>query len=376
MAAPYPRRGVQWEQRHAAAGAPPALTGDLATLAQQVGYVSGQANWLERIETYSPWNDVFRIEQQETELVVDVPWENRYLFLVYCVGYNYVDGNRLRRVNPVQHPYWTWMRCSQVAYKGLSPNGTKTYLGVGAGVANYKLARFSLGFAAYPWRFYEDSQINSSLGQEIFRNVYYEFQPTTQFLSAEGGAATLWKPYADDGTIAPSAQGFKASMGTPCSQILYKLHWKWVPFDYVFKDFVPTNIYNLMGSVNVNDFYAGSMPQGTVRFDQPEIKTYCSPIRAGQFPEILCDITFNLAYFNPTRKFIGTSETPVDPNQVQVSGNAPAIRGHNLVPRRQDNLWEPATRKPTPGVGPAPAPTLYNQMFAYKDIIQAFIKAS
>lgn len=376
-------RGSQWEAVHLAAGSPTPLdVNSLDTLAQQVGYIAGQANWLERVENYSPWNDVFSCEQQETELVIDVPFENRYLFMIYAIGYNRVVDDNLKRINPIAHPYWNWMRCSRIAYKGVRFIGHRASLGNSIRTADYTLARFSLGFANYPWSFYEDSQINSSIGEEIYRNTYYEFQPTTQFLTAEGGANVLVKPYVSNafapGSLSATGTTFKAPFGTPCSQILYKLHWKWVPFDYIFKDFIPVNLYECMEKVNFDPFIVGdSMPQGTVRFGQPEIRTYCSPIRTTQFPEILCDITINLTYFNPLRKFIGPSETKTDPGQLQVSGTAPAVRGHNLVPRREDGLWEPATRLRLSTLGiplPPEEPTIYNQLFKYANLFSAFIK--
>lgn len=391
MANGQPVRGQQWEERHRLAGAPPALTGDLSTLAQQVGYLPGQANWLERVENYSPWNDVFSMEQQESELVVDVPFDNRYLFLIYCLGYNRVEGTQLKRINPLPHPYWTWMRCARVAYKGVRFDGTKVYTNGGPtdpGTAKYRLARFSLGFAAYPWRFYEDAQINSALGHEIYRNTYYEFQPTTQMLAAEGGAAILKKPFNKSGRYAPAIKNsFRAPFGTPMNQIRYKLHWKWVPFDYIFKDFIPVNFMSIMNTVNEFTFIGGGMVPGTVRFEQPEIKTYVSPIRGGPsystwptLSEILCDVTVNFTYFDPPRKFLNPGEVQEFSGQVNApaGSNAGAVRGHNLVPRRDDNLWEPATRPPLATTdNPDPAtgiPANGNQLFRYANHYLPFIK--
>lgn len=349
-----------------------------ASLEALVGYKAGTKQWHERVENYSPWNDVFSMQQQEAELVVDVPFENRYLFLIYCLGYNYVGAdNKLHRINPIVHPYWNWMRCARVAHKGIRFEGKRIFTNGGgnAGVAQYKLARFSLGFANYPWRFYEDSQIDHpETGQEIYRNTYYEFAPTTQFLSAEGGANTLFFPYDSAGNPTANGSSFRASMGTPVNQLRFKLHWKWVPYDFVFKGFVPINLINAMGYLNQASFLNDpNMVQGTLRIDAPEIVTFVSPIRTGSTPELLCDITLNLVYFNPTPFFIAAEADRVSPSQV-VPANAFAavVRGHNLVPDRYTGLWKPSTRKNAAGV--VEQPSLYNQMLQYTDLYKIFQK--
>lgn len=308
----------------------------LETIDYRSGPVYGR--WLERVQNYSPWNDVFSMEQQETSLVIDVPFENRYYFVPYCLGFSWVDGARLRRLNPIQHPYWSWMRAARVAHVGVKYTGSKVYTtahgrGSQFGSARYKLARFTIAFANYPWDFYEDKEI-ATPADEWKRNVIWEQQPTAQMLAAEGGAATLKFAYTAPGGP-PAGTSFRAQMGTAVGQIKYVLTWKWVPYDYAFFKRIPTNLYNAVMKLNATTAF-GDFPAGTLLFDPPEITNYVYPVRTRDRVALMCDIKVPFTYMNPPR---GITDSAF--------GGDPRIarqRGHNLAPYRNNNLWYPALR--------------------------------
>lgn len=299
--------------------------------------------WLERVQNYSPWNDVFSMEQQETQLVIDVPFENRYYFIPYCLGFAWVEDGRLRRINPIQHPYWSWMRACRVAHIGVRYNASKQYvnaIGRGStfGVARYKLARFTITFANHPWDFLEDEDIKSP-GDEWMRNVYWEEEPTAQMLAAEGGSSTLKFAFDTSGPgelYGPKNNtSFRAQFGTPVGQIRYILHWKHVPYDYVFYKRVPTNLHNAIMKLNATTAF-GTHPAGTCLFDPPRIVKYVYPVRTKDQVAYMCDISIPYTYMNPTRG--------IDNVNFEGDPRIANVRGHNLCPYRENGYWYPAIR--------------------------------
>lgn len=313
-------------------------------VAKNFGDVSSY--WLEKVANYSPWNDVFSMEQQETSLTIDIPFDNRYYFVPACLGFAYVEGGRIKRINPIRHPYWSWMRAARVAHVGVRYEGTKAFFseaGVSSkvGVARYRLARFTVAFANYPWEFLEDDEIETA-GDEWRRNVYWEEEPTAQMLAAEGGSSTLKYAYDTSSLGGPSGDAnFRAQIGTPVGQIRYILNWKWVPYDYVYFNRIPTNLYNAIMKLNSTEAFAENgvgtgFPAGTLLFDPPQIAKYVYPIRTRDRVAMFCDIKIPMTYMNPPRGV--TSET--FQNEARISRQ----RGHNLAPHRENNLWYPAVR--------------------------------
>jgi hypothetical protein len=321
-----------------------------------------QMGWLERVANYSPWNDVFSIESQETSLVIDIPFENRYLFIPWALGYAWVDGNGfLNRINPIQHPYYPWMRAARIAHIGVRYCGSKLFTqdwdAVGntagnstatTGTARYKLARFTIGFANYPWNFIEDSElVGSAAGAEWCRNTYWQENPTAQMLAAEGGASTLGYPvslpntwnadhlYYPAATIGPPPQpgnNFRAAFGTVVPQIRYVLHWKWVPYDYLYSNRIPANLMASVMKLNLGTAF-GCFPEGTLLFEPPKITKYVFPIRTAGLVSYLCDVELPFVYMDPPQGLTNASTSV-----------GYGIRGHNLTPNRGDNLWYPSYR--------------------------------
>lgn len=316
--------------------------------------------WRERVENYSPYNDVFSVQQQETSLTVDIPFNNRYLFVVHALGTAWVEDERIRRINPIRHPYWNWMRTARIAYKGVRFEGRKIFTqipGVNNGVAEYKLARFTVGFANYPWEFVEDDDMPDDPAFEFIRNTWLEEVPSYQFLAAEGGGSVLKYAYTDTG--GPKVgQPFRAQMGTIASQIRYVLHWKWVPVDYIYKGYIPTNIYKSMGKLN-NDVVFTDFAKGTLLVEPPKITKFVTPVRYGSGIPYFCDIDINLTYF--------------DPPQGVTTGPGAAWRGHNLAPYRFDNKWYPVCR-PNPD-GSTSTDIDNKGLFAYTDLLDIFRQA-
>lgn len=305
--------------------------------------------WVERVGNYSPWNDVFSVQQQESALVVDVAFANRYLFLASVLGFSWVDGTRLRRVNPKPHPYWTWMRAARLGHAGVRYSGFKTVTSAGVS-ARYTHARFTIGFANFPMTFLEDSEV-ATAADEYKRNVVWAEQPASQFLAAEGGAATLAYSYPATMGVANDT-AFRAPFGTVLSQIRYVASWKWVPYDYVFKGRIPANIYAALNKVNDAAVLGESQfVKGTMLFDGVKITRYPAPLRFAGGPSVLCDIDLAHLYFDPDRGITG--------------GAGSEWRGHNLMPYRVDNKFYPAARRDAAGHFQVPTDT--NQLFAYTD---------
>lgn len=351
---------------------------------------AAQLRWRERVANYSPWNDVFQMDTQETQLVVDVPFENRYLFVPWVIGYSWVEGGRVHRINPIRHPYWTWMRAARISHIGVRYTGSKVYMSSGAkakgavadaggilagaisavtgmagqwndtatfGSARYKLARFTINFTNYPWDFKEDSDI-STAADEWKRNTYWQETPTSQMLAAEGGAATLKFCYTDAG--GPTVgQTFRANLGTVVPQIRYTLNWMWVPYDYLFVGRIPTNVFAATSKLNSSTAF-GSFPKGTLLFEPPVIEKFVYPVRTARYVSYMCNVRLPMIYMDPPRG-VG-------------SGDGAAVRGHNLMPWRVNNLWYPATRPAADGSVSTDTDT--KGLFAYTDQTQMFVKAS
>ncbi|MBX9623843.1 MAG: hypothetical protein K2X82_08505, partial [Gemmataceae bacterium] len=320
--------------------------------------------WRERVANYSPWNDVFSVEQHESTLVIDVPYENRYLFLPYVLGVAWVDEttNRLKRINPIVHPYWSWMRANRISHVGVRYEGGKTFvagLPNSPGTARYKLARFTIAFTGYPWQFYEDAEILRP-EEEVYRNTYVSMTPSSQFLAAEGGKGILKYAYDNSGTGGPAGgaagQSFRAPFGTIVSQIAYEFTWKWVPYEYIAVGFIPANLYAAQNKLN-DALFLGQFARGTIRFDPPAIRIYPSPVRTAGVSSLLCDVTMRLAYFDP-------------PRGIADGQPGRSVRGHNLMPWRENNLWYPAGRPDAAGtVTPASEP-----LFSYTDLNKVFVR--
>lgn len=321
----------------------------------------GVEGWRERIENYSPWTDAFSVSEHGAQLVVDIPFENRYLFLGRMLGYSYMSDDRIKRVNPLKHPYWTWLRAHRVALQGVRYDGGKAFSPFSPnGVAKYRLARFTVEFVNYPFPFMEDSEITDP-ANEYQRNVSWTEQPGSQILAAEGGRGLLY--YANPaGMGLAGTPAFRAPFGQVVNSIRYELVWKWVPYDYLFVGRIPAGIYKCLNRVNITQF-DGQFEAGTLLLDSVKITKYPAPLRVVAGPALLCDVTLSVLFFDPPRGI--------------TAGTGSTIRGHNLIPFRENHNWYPAVRVPSSFAGgPLPAPIGSNQLFDYMDFGRIFRKAA
>lgn len=315
------------------------------------------AIYVEHVQSRAPYTDNVSMDNSVFQLVVKIPWELRSQCISRYMGYQYVEGTKLKRVLPLAHPFFEFARCRRVLnIQGIGPRGTAPREPGNLGddipedqfprphYAEYDYALITLQFETMPFDFKTDSQIT----EESERNVFRRIEPGYDSLYIEGGTGdkgtfkfdTAYKILDNVTPDNPSPDG-KVSFhnGRTVPLQVAKLVWTWydVPWEFVTNSTgKPTNIMNCVGKVNDATFWG--FPAYTLLCDVPQIDLRPNPIPPfiSTNASFLANIQFTFHYFEPTN--LGTYQT--------VPGG-PALtvpqRGHNMAIWRFTRKWYPCS---------------------------------
>jgi hypothetical protein len=312
--------------------------------AENVFYIS---DWKESIENTKPGGaDSFSLESGEATLVAKVPWLKTRSFITKTIGWSYADQIapfRLRRINPLRHPWYPWLTATTVSFDAVGPVGVS---GVGTKIdgpfpgafnqiqkiGKYNTALATVRFTDKPWTFLEDDQATTPAA-EAQRNTYFDPVPSIEIISAEGINNIAFA----NGPAEVINKPVPAPFGTLMAKTTYTLNWMYVPHEYISGSdplqFRPTRLEACTGRVNSAAFMGFAAM--TLLMQPPQYTRFRFPVltaAGGVTGYFGWNIRIPLQYFNPT---------------LGVPADAATYAGHQTVPRREDLLWYGAKRAVT-----------------------------
>ncbi len=281
--------------------------------------------WEELIGDISPSGEQFTDRASVVRVAGQVDWEDSYSLILAAKGYSYTDSsNRLCRLNPLRHPYYSWLYCSAVTegrgvqVDSASPKESYGVPGSLDSIAKYKKVRYTLEFSPLPpgMVLKEDSDVQVSGGGEWERNITVSTAPNIEFLTVKSGQILFNAPSISDlnGKTIASTQYIRIQ------KVKYVVKWHQVPKSYVMDGFNPVQIANAAGKVNDTEIFG--FPRGTLlMLNEPVIEPYAAPLRVGDEEEDVyyVDISLPMLFFDP-------------PNGIPSPDTGHDIRGHNLFP--------------------------------------------
>lgn len=284
----------------------------------------------EKIDNLSPWNGHISNENSTETLVVEFPYSQKSSALARCLGYSYVSGTKLKRVLPIAHPFWEFMRCRRVSpIMGVSPLGDGPQEPEDLGenfprpyVTNYWKLRATLHFETPPFQFKTDASVT----EEYERYTYVRTEPGYESLFVDGDTFRF-----DGGILADTTNGninsFPAGRNIPLSVAQVLVTWYDVPLEFITKDDIYKNINFGIGKLNSEAIFG--YPANTLLMDVPEIQLRPNPLPPfiSEDLSFLANITFRFHYFEPTP--LGTGVT--------------VNLGHNMAIFRGDRKWYPCS---------------------------------
>lgn len=303
----------------------------------------------ERTANYSPYTDHISMDQSVTQLVAEFPWELRSNMISRWLGYQYKDGTKLKRVLPVAHPYFEFMRCRRVLnIRGMKWRGEVPRSPVDLGpafprpkFADYDKVEVAFQFETMPFTYKTDEQIT----HEHERYVYKRMEPGYETIYIEGGTGDTGAFKFDtisgySGSDNPSAKvAFHNGRTVPLQ--VARVLWTWydVPLEFITDaNGKYTNFMGVSGSPTkpggigrINDAAFGGFPAYTLLCDVPQIDLRPNPIPVNitTTASYLANITFTFHYFEPPPDQLGSG----------VSTNL----GHNMAMWRFDRKWYPVS---------------------------------
>lgn len=280
----------------------------------------------EMIENTQPGGgDSFSLEAGEATYVYRFDWLKARSFIRWFLGFSYADSGppyRLRRENPQRHPRFPWLTAQTIHLSSVAPK-SNPFDGVPARAPNYpavfvegsgeitKAALYhetwaTIRFVAQPWSFRSDDETPSHT-DEVFRNCYFDPEPSVEMLSAEGPLAQLsWTETGLGGGAAghPSVDTpIPTAMGTLVPKCAHVLNWMHVPQEYLSESrlaFRPRQILRSAGAVNATTFATEWQP-GTLLALAPKFQRFRWPISTadGRYPFFGWNVRLPLVEFEP-----------------------------------------------------------------------------
>lgn len=284
----------------------------------------------EKVADISPGTDAMSMDASSFSLTVDVPYSQRSAAVSRFLGYQYVEGTRLRRTLPIAHPFWEFSRCRRITRaQGIQVQGDGPQEPVDLGpayprphFARYKTYRLDLQFETPPFAYKTDAEIT----EEYERYCYVRQEPGYESLFVDG---TMYNY--DGGYLAALTSGrvpaFASGKNIPLSVAQVLCTWYDVPLEFVQYQNVYKNINWCIGKVNSEAFLG--YPAYTLLMDTPQIELRPNPVPTWVTTEVsfLANITFRYHYFEP--RPLGTGVT--------------TNLGHNMAFYRGDRAWYPAS---------------------------------
>ncbi len=224
--------------------------------------------WAEFIGKNEGYSQGYRFQTDQTQatMKIMVYWEDFvnidgiFGAVPAILGYAQRAGiGRITRVPPMKHPYFPWLYASAITdVQGIKPNGTIEVTtnvmepNYTAAISKYKFAVLTVAFSSLPYAVMSNQQLAQPPfnGSEIYRNVAKYTDTNANYISVNAGTFKFVSgpQGAPQGTVFP--------LGTGKIQVKVDLRWIWhdVPEQSLFgpppNNFIPTNIYACLGTVN------------------------------------------------------------------------------------------------------------------------------
>ncbi len=307
------------------------------TIEELLGYMSGT----------SPEAGAISWDDSNVTIPFDVPGDKLYdtctLLLGYCFIGNITSTLRtpgtipsyswsyLNRRNPMRHPKFTWMHCTKIeSILGLGARGRQDVINptslptLPAFTSKYELYRVTAQFSSPQYDVIEDVDMKPR-GQENQRFFWRSGKETTaSFITIEGQSLQFVEGPPAAGTTAGRFVG--AGRAMPETTQLIKYTWTKVAADYVEDSTtgMPTKLDQALQCVNSEPFLG--CPAYTLLMDPYSYERKRMPISdSTAAPEWWVEVVFNFRYFNPPKKWAGST----DPKAV----------GWFLAPSSADGLY-------------------------------------
>lgn len=291
--------------------------------------------YVEKVGSRSPWSESFGMDSGTSMIPFRIPFEHRSSFFSRWLGYNYVQGTKLKRVLPVVHPYWEFMRCRNFTnVQGVGWRGEKPKEPVEVGpafdrprYAEYDQLHGMAVFQTMPFQYKTDDQVT----EEYERFVWVRPEPGYESLYIIGGS-TDSSSYLFDNTI-PTVGGkvsFPAGRNLPLAVATIRCTWFDVPLDFIDNTGQQGFYQNLFDGIGkINDASFMGFPAYSLYADPPVVTPRPNPLPVDISPDVsyLCNVDFTWHYFYPTP--LGTGVT--------------TNLGHNMAIYRADRKWYPAS---------------------------------
>lgn len=287
--------------------------------------------WKEKVGITSPAQpSAFARGATQSLLVGRIPFEDATKFVRTSLGFSYTEGNKLKRVLPVQHPKYPFLRatgCSlhpegpAVVTTGSPPpppppgGGTgrnlkksrDVTLDPGPDYANYHFYEATLSFASLPYDILPDTVVSMPGLGEYDRFTHSDVSSSFNVIDP----GTLTMKFSLGATNNPKGLAFAAG-GVRVNSTALNLHWTDVALDYVMlNDFAPV-IQARLGCVNETEFR--SIPPGCARLDGVTYTKILLPlVIEGDRNLHSLDITFHINVFDPPRGDFTLSPPPPPP---------------------------------------------------------------
>ncbi|TXH99558.1 MAG: hypothetical protein E6Q76_19610 [Rhizobium sp.] len=329
-------------------------------------------HWLECVQSFRPSGaNSFSQTSGEAVLTGYVPAARVRGALRFLVGYNnvetvatfgtppYTSTRLIQRTNPVYHPRYTRLICTNAAEEEFKPGdympGFGTRLKAGSNPrriaatdlgarALYKWAKITARFQPPPYELAGDEGIDRQAA-EWQRNVTIDVEPRIEFLSLDGFKLIIAEGETNTAPLTnPKGKEFPAPFG----QILVKpdvvVRWFLVPSSFVMgaSGSLPDKILACCGKVNSTSFL--SCPAGTLLMLGAKMQRFPWPLADGTEPAFVYNIDFMLNYFNPSKGKTGDAQitTNLGHNNAPWRGNA--VEGGIVAGDTNAGKWFLATR--------------------------------
>lgn len=303
-------------------------------------YKSSEDNGLYRevIGPHSPWQNQFSVDQSVAYLTVETPFEQWSSACSTWLGYATVDGTHLKRVLPICHPIFEFLRCRRLLnVEGINPLGDRPQLVNGtlgptfphAPMVPYDIIRAIQCFETVPFKYKLDEETQ----EEYERYFWLRVNPTYESLYMIGGSNETTNFLFDEGADVigpPKKVAFPAGVNIPIPVADVVGTWYDVPLEFIDNaDQIGyyQNIFDGIGKLNDDDFLG--FPKYSLYMEPPVIN-----LRPNPFPPFVSDqqtflanVEFHWKYFYPTRLGTGVAEN----------------LGHNMAIYRKDLKWYPAS---------------------------------
>ena len=276
------------------------------------------SDWKELVFDETPFNDEFVENASQAFLKLTVDWARLRGLLILALGIDWVEGPaataRLRRILPIAHPLYPWMRCVGASVRGVMYGGgtqpvPANVLSGPLKTSVYVRAEVTLRFRNTPYLVLTDEQVYGDGGTnewQRFVTVTPDFQPPEQLSSnANDPFKFIEGPLAGSETQAP--------FGTLKLTSNYQVRWWRVPSSWSSTFFRPKRLERFRGTINNREMFG--FGTGTLLWMGCRFEEFTYPVQVVFTPAIGHHITMEWWHFDPENTVPGAT-----------------IFGHNTLP--------------------------------------------